>query len=317
MTNTVFLGSPATAIPSLRALMDCDQVRLVGVVTQPDRPAGRRRAPQPSPIKREAAALGVPVYTPERIGAEEALGVLRGWGSELAIVCAYGQIFPSSLLALPRLGCFNLHFSLLPRWRGASPVQAAILAGDTTTGVSLQRMVPALDAGDIVAETPPLPIAPQDTAQTLGTRLADAAAELLSASLPLLMSGNPPLRPQDPARVTSCRTLRKGDGAVDFTAESAVEIERKCRAYTPWPGCFAFVESRRLGLVRVALAQPPARGGGEPVRGALLEDGRLAARQGWARLVEVRPEGKRTMPFAAYRNGNPAAIGTVLKPAPA
>ncbi|HKI98473.1 MAG TPA: methionyl-tRNA formyltransferase [bacterium] len=316
MTRTVFLGSPATALPSLRALADHAAVRLVGVVTQPDKPTGRGRKLQPCPVRAEAEALGLPVLTPRRIREPEALEALRAWAPELAIVCAYGQILPENLLNLPPLVCYNLHFSLLPRWRGASPVQAAILAGDATTGVSLQRMVAELDAGDVVAETPPLPIAPDDTAQSLAERLAVEAGALLVRSLPLLLTGDPPRRPQDPAAVTHCRVIRKEQGAVDFAAEDAAPIERKCRAYTPWPGCHAFVGTRRLGLVRLALADPPADASqAATLPGTLLADGRVRARAGWLRLEVVRPEGKGDMPFAAFRNGNPAAIGALLTPA--
>jgi methionyl-tRNA formyltransferase len=317
MTRTVFLGSPATALPSLRALAADPRVRLVGVLTQPDKPAGRRRRLQPCPVRAEAEALGLPVLTPRRIREPEALAALAAWEPELAIVCAYGQILPEAALGLPALGCYNLHFSLLPRWRGASPVQAAILAGDAATGVSLQRMVLELDAGDVVAETPPLPIRPDDTAQSLGERLATEAGTLLARSLTALLAGDPPARPQDPAAVTVCRLIRKQDGAVDFAAEDAVRIERKARAYSPWPGCYAFAAGRRLGLERLTPAGPPddpAAARRPP--GTLLADGRLRAREGWLRLEIVRPEGKPPMAFAAFRNGNPQAIGARLTPAP-
>jgi methionyl-tRNA formyltransferase len=316
MVKTVFLGSPAIALPSLRVLAEAPEVALVGVVAQPARPAGRRRRPQPCPVAQEAARRGLPLLTPERIGEEATLAVLRDWGTELAIVCAYGQIFPAALLELPRLGCYNLHFSLLPRWRGASPVQAALLAGDATTGVSLQRMAPALDAGDLVAETPPFPIRPDDTAASLGGRLAEAGAALLGASLGLLAGGDPPLRPQHPAGVTRCRLIRKEAGAVDFAAETAGAIERKCRAFTPWPGCYAFLGSRRLELVRLTTAEAPPGEKAKAVPGTLAADGRVPAREGWLRLEEVKPEGKVAMSWAAFRNGRPEAVGARLTPAP-
>jgi methionyl-tRNA formyltransferase len=320
MTRTVFLGSPEAAVPSLHALHALHvaaALRLVGVVTQPDKPAGRRRTLQPCPVKREAEALGLPVLTPRRIREPEALEALRALAPELAIVCAYGQLLPRALLELPRLGCYNLHFSLLPRWRGASPVQAALLAGDAATGVSLQRMVLELDAGDVVAETEPLPIRADDTAASLGARLAAEAAALLTRSLPLLLGAQPPLRPQDAARVTTCHLIRKEHGAVDCAAESAVQIERKCRAYTPWPGCYAFLGTRRLGLARVTLAPVPAQDGAGAAPGTLRADGLLRTREGWLRLEALRPEGKGDMSFAAFLNGNPGAVGARLTPVPA
>lgn len=304
------------AIPALRALHGHPAVALQGAVAQPDRPFGRRREPRPCPVKAEAAVLGLPVATPDRIGSPEAMAQLRDWGVQLAVVCAYGQIFPQALLELPALGCFNLHFSLLPRWRGASPVQAAILAGDAETGVTLQKMVRELDAGDVVAATAPLSIGPRETSAGLGGRLADAAAELLRGALPALAGGDPPLTPQDEAGVTLCRLVKKEDGAVDFSAESAGEIDRKCRAYTPWPGCFAFLADKRLGLARVAPAEAPADAEGAGP-GVLHRDGRVAAREGWLLLERVKPEGKGEMDWRAFFNGNPGAAGCMLTPHPA
>ena len=326
MTRIVFMGSPDLALPSLRALLSAAGVTLAGVVTQPDKPAGRHRRRNRErnrkgrsllacPVKEEAESLGLPIFTPGRVGEASALEVFREWKTELIIVCAYGQIFPRDLLELPSLGCFNLHFSLLPNWRGASPVQAALLAGDPVSGVSLQRMVKELDAGGIVAETEPIPIAPGDTAATLGARLAEASGSLLAGALPLLLGGNAPQQPQNATDATFCRTIRKEDGAVDFAAESALEIERKCRAYTPWPGCHTYWGTRRLGLARLELADPPTAGP-DAIPGILEADGRIAAREGWLRLVEVKPEGKGAMDFKAFRNGNPGAIGAALSPRP-
>jgi methionyl-tRNA formyltransferase len=179
-------------------------------------------------------------------------------------------------------------------------------------------MAKELDAGDIVAETEPIPIAPDDTAATLGARLAEASGNLLAGALPLLLRGNPPQRPQNATETrgaTFCRTIRKEDGAVDFTGESALEIERKCRAYTPWPGCHAYLGTRRLGLLRLELADPPPDGP-DAKPGLLRADGRIAAREGWLRLVQVKPEGKGAMDFQAFRNGNPGAVGARLSLGP-
>lgn len=315
MTRVVFMGSPEMAVPSLEALAAYPGVRVVGVLSQPDRPAGRKRRLQPCAVRQAALRLGLPTGTPEKAGSAQGLVLLRDWAPELVIVCAYGQLLPQAVLDLPPLGSFNLHFSLLPRWRGASPVQAALLAGDAHTGVSLQRMVMALDAGPLVASTPPLPIAPTDTAETLGGRLAVAAAELLTQALPLLLGGAPPLREQDEAGVTFCRTIKKAQGAVDFAQEDAVAIERKVRAYTPWPGCHVYAGSRRVGLERVAVLSPAETGGG--ALGVLQADGSVQTRQGRLRLLVVKPEGKRAMPVADFINGMPQAVGRPLTPAAA
>ena len=355
MTRTVFLGSPEIALPSLRALAEASaqssarasapstreqpHVNLVGVVAQPARPVGRKRRMQPCPVQAEAEALGLPVFTPEKVRDPAALERLRAWEPELMIVCAYGQLFPEALLDMPPLGCFNLHFSLLPRWRGASPVQAALLSGDAVTGVSLQKMVLELDAGAIAADSGALTIAPEDTAGSLGGRLGVAAAELLMKTLPLLAGGDPPLHPQSLEGITHCRTIKKGQGAVDFAAETAVDIERKCRAYTPWPGAFAYLDARRIGLNRVTLAQPPEvqpavaqppdaqhpeaqhpeaqpRKDSPANPGQLRADGLVACREGWLRIETLTPEGKAAMDFRAFLNGNPAAVGKTFLPGP-
>ena len=313
--KTVFLGSPAVAIASLRVLAGHAGNDLTGVVAQPDLPAGRRRRLRACPVKEAAQALGLPVFTPARIGGPEAMAQLRDWEIELAVVCAYGQIFPERVLALPALGCFNLHFSLLPRWRGASPVQAAILAGDVETGVSLQKMARELDAGDIVAASAPRPIRPEDTAETLGAALAEDAARLLDGAVPLLTGGQPPLAPQDTSRATFCRRIRKSDGAADFLAESAEEIQRKCRAYTPWPACHAFLGGKRLVLLEVrveALEKLNWEDGKRPPPGVVAGGGLVVAREGVLRLLRVKPEGKKAMEWKDFQHGNPGAVGAAL-----
>jgi len=315
----VFMGTPETAVPSLQALIDHPECRVVGVFTQPDRPVGRGRRMQASPVKQAAEAAGIPVQTPHKPGDEEGMAALTAWSPRLIVVCAYGRILPGRVLELPPLGCYNLHFSLLPRWRGASPVQAAIRAGDTYTGVSLQRMVRELDAGAIVANTPPMPIQPRDTALTLSDRLAQAAGDLLSRAVPALLSGEPTLHEQDATATTYCHVLSKNDGAVDFAAETAEAIERTVRAFTPWPGCFAYLGERRLGLVRTEVvleeAAPPEAGRAAP--GTVLQGGLVPAREGFLRLLQVKPEGKGAMDFEAFARGAPYAVGGRLTPKPA
>jgi methionyl-tRNA formyltransferase len=323
MTRVVFLGSPQWAVPSLRSLSaapDSLSMAVVGVVTQPDRPAGRGRLMQPCAVKSAALALGLPVLSPISLRAEEGFRDLAGMSPDLAIVCAYGQILPRRVLDLPALGCWNLHFSLLPRWRGASPVQAAILAGDAETGVSLQRMVEALDAGPVAAKSAPVAIGADETAAELGGRLAELAAQVLRDSLPHLLRGTATVLPQDESQVTVCRKIDKRAGLVDWSRESATEIVRKVRAYTPWPGCASYLGQRGLGLVRVE--QAPAGAGSElPVPsappGTIAPGGLVRAAHGWVRLLEVKPEGRAVMSFAAFERGNPQAVGTRLAPAPA
>jgi methionyl-tRNA formyltransferase len=317
MTRAVFLGSPQWAVPSLNALAGPGArvlgITLAGVMTQPDRPAGRGRRLQPCAVKAAALQLGLPVRSPESLRTEAGLRELAEWAPELLIVCAYGQILTRQVLELPRLGSWNLHFSLLPRWRGASPVQAAILAGDAESGVSLQRMVAALDAGPLIARSAPLPIGPAETAEELGARLAEVAAGVLAAALPAILSGNPPVTPQDESRVTVCRKIGKGAGIVDWSREPAAEIVRKVRAFTPWPGCASYLGAARLGLVRVEAVEPPPSG----APGTLGADGWVPAASGAVRLIEVKPEGRGAMGFAAFVNGHPKAVGARLTPEPA
>jgi methionyl-tRNA formyltransferase len=319
MPPLVFMGTPEWAVPSLRAVAAYPGARLAGVFSQAPKPAGRNRQVRPSPVHQAALELGVPVITPAKAGDPEAMAALEAWRPALIVVCAYGRILPSRVLEHPALGCYNLHFSRLPRWRGASPVQAAILAGDPTTGVSLQRMVKELDAGAIAAETPPLPVAPHDTAETLGARLAEAAATLIAANLTALLAREPPLREQDPALVTHCGIITKQAGAVHWADEDAARIARMLRAYTPWPGCYGFVNGKRIEFTRLEAAEPPSEvraQARDAAPGTLLPGGWVPARAGCVRLIEVKPEGKRAMPFADFLRGQPQVLGCVVTPEP-
>jgi methionyl-tRNA formyltransferase len=318
MIPIVFMGSPELAVPSLRALVEAaprNGAEVKGVFAQPDRPVGRHRQPQPCPVAAETRRLGIPLFTPVKLRGPEGETALQSLAPALVVVCAYGHILPQRVLDLPPLGCFNLHFSLLPRWRGASPVQAAILAGDTETGVTLQRMVAQLDAGPVAAASAPEPVRPDDTAASLGRRLADIAAALLVRALPGLLNGQVMLTPQDPAQVTTCRILRKEDGAIDWEHSSAVEVERKVRAYTPWPGCHGFLGGRRLVLVRVAVAQNnEAAAAQSAAPGTLLPGGLVACAQGRVRLLRVKPEGKGEMAWDDFARGMPQITGLRLTP---
>jgi methionyl-tRNA formyltransferase len=316
MTRAVFLGSPAWAVPSLLALAGAQAaglgITVCGVVTQPDRPTGRGRRLQPCAVKAEALRLGLPVRSPESVREEDGLRSVADWTPDLLIVCAYGQLLNRAVLDSPRLGSWNLHFSLLPRWRGASPVQAAILAGDAETGVSLQRIVEALDAGPLLASSAPVPIGAAETADELGARLADVAAGLLIDALPAILSGTPAVTPQDESRVTVCRKIGKAAGIVDWGREPADEIVRKVRAFTPWPGCASYLGALRLGLIRVEAVKPPPAG----IPGTLGADGRVPAAAGAVRLIEVKPAGRGVMAFSDFVNGHPEVVGQRLTAAP-
>ncbi len=251
------MGTPEWAIPSLQAVLDSGS-EISAVFTQPDRPVGRKRVLTPSSIKQFSQTQKLPVHTPEKAGNPETLELVRSLAPELIIVCAYGQILPHSFLDIPRIGCFNLHFSFLPKLRGASPVQAAITYGLETTGVSLQKIVLKLDAGPLIAASYHESIRPDDTTPLLGSRLAEIGGQLIRNTLPKLLEDNFTTSEQNEGEATYCRIIKKDEGRVRWTEETAREIERKLRAFTPWPGIFTFYSisrknenKRRIQLTKV------------------------------------------------------------------
>ncbi len=228
----VFFGSPDFALPSLEALLALAH-EVVAVVSQPDRPAGRGHTATPPPVKRLALARGLPVLQPEKVSDPESVATLSALEPDVFVVAAYGQILRQRLLDVPRRGILNVHASLLPRWRGASPIAAAILAGDEVTGVTLMEMVRALDAGPMVARIE-VPISPHDTTGTLEPRLADAGAALLAESFDPWASGQLSPVPQDESLVTYAPQLTRADALIDWS-QPAVEVWRRIRAFNPWP----------------------------------------------------------------------------------
>lgn len=226
------MGSPSFALPTLRRLLESEH-KVVGVVTQPDRPAGRRRALRPPPAKELALAHGLPVLQPERVNAPEALEAIRALAPDTLIIAAYGQILKQPLLDIPKRGALNVHASLLPKYRGAAPAAAAILAGEKETGVTILEVVLALDAGPIVAQRS-LAITPEDTTGTLNEKLAVLGADLLLEVLPAWARGELTPRPQEEALASYAPPIRREDAIIDWTLP-AVEVWRRVRAYNPWP----------------------------------------------------------------------------------
>jgi len=260
MTRVVFMGTPDFAVPALQGLLAAPAYSVVGVVTQPDRPAGRGRELRASPVKRVAQAAGIPVFQPRTLRTPEAFDHLAGWQPDLIVVAAFGQILRQNVLDLPPHGCVNVHASLLPRWRGAAPIQAAIRAGDAETGITIMRMDAGLDTGPILAQRA-IPIAPRETGQSLHDRLAALGRELLLETLPAYLAGalSPRPQPDDESLVTYARQITKEDGAINWQ-ESAVAIDRLVRAFTPWPGAFTTWDGQLLKII----AGRPAGGAGEP-----------------------------------------------------
>jgi methionyl-tRNA formyltransferase len=302
----VFMGSPDFALPTLRLL--AAHYPLAGVVTQPDKPAGRGRVLTPPPVKLLAQELGLPVIQPMRLREPEALAQLQAWQPDLIVVAAFGQILRPAVLDLPRFGCLNVHASLLPRWRGAAPIQAAILHGDAETGVTILRMDPGVDTGLVLSQRA-IPISPDDTAGTLSGKLAALGAKLLIDTLPGYLNGTILPQPQDQAQPTYAPMLKKEDGQLDFT-QPAEALARRVRAFNPWPGTFTLWDGQILKVHRAH-----AVGAGEckehasepaPTPGArLVYQGlpAIATADGLLVLDEVQPAGKKLMPSKVFFQG--------------
>ncbi len=311
--RTVFFGSGGFAVPVLAALAGAPEVELVAVVTAPDRPAGRHRELVAVPVVASARSLGLQVLQPTRLRAPETLAAIGGLAFALGVLADYGRIVPPEILDLPEHGILNLHPSLLPRHRGATPIQATILAGDERAGVSLIRMDAGLDTGAVVASEA-WRLAGTETAPQLEERAAGAAADLLRRSLPGWLSGALPTTPQPDAGATLTRPLHRADGRLDPIHRSAVELERAVRAYQPWPGTFVETAAGRLAILRVAVADPaPTAATAQAAPGTLVADGEglaLVALAGRLRLLDVRPAGGRAMSGAELRRGRPGLVGT-------
>ena len=295
MLRTVFMGTPDIAVPTLRCLAALTQV--LCVVTQPDRPAGRGHHVQPSPVKQAALELGLSVWQPDSMKGQALAPQLQD--ADLFVVLAYGELLRQDILDLPRGGCINLHASLLPRWRGASPLQAVLRAGESETGVTVMRMVRGLDAGPIYfSERLPL------TEQTTLPELHDAMAALSAVAIKRFLDSYPNIMPvaQVESLVTTCRKLLPEDGHLHFN-KPAVEIARWVRAYTPAPGCWAFANNERmriLSLSQVHDAPPMTMGQVLALNGRLL----IGCVDGACAIHRLQPAGKRAMDVADYLNGH-------------
>ncbi|MHB1120610.1 MAG: methionyl-tRNA formyltransferase [Bellilinea sp.] len=295
--RTVFMGSPEFALTILQSLVG--KVNLVGVVTQPDRPAGRGKVLTAPPVKRLAQEIGIPVLQPERLRNPDSFAQLQAWQPDLIIVAAFGQILRQNILELPKFGCINVHASLLPCWRGAAPIQAAILHGDKETGVTIMQMDAGVDTGGILAQQT-VPILDEDDAASLSSRLAIAGAKLLLDSLPGILAGTIQPVQQNHELATYAPMIKKEDGFLDFTTP-AQALARRVRAFTPWPGTSMRWDGQNLKVIRAKAMSgskilPGQRGivDGLPVIGT--SDGMLA-------LLEVQPPGKKAMPGKVFLNG--------------
>lgn len=310
--RAVFFGSPAFAVPCLRATAAATE--LVAVVSQPDRPAGRGQAETAPAVKVAARELGVEVLQPTTLRTPETLAALAAFEADLFVVVAYGRILPQSVLDLPRLGPYNVHASLLPKLRGAAPIQWAIIRGETETGVAVMRMEAGLDTGPVAAVRR-LAISDDDTTGTLSVKLSELGAGLLGETLPAIVSGDVKLAPQDHAAATLAPLLTKGDGLIDFR-RSARLVSAQARGVDPWPGATAMLGAVPLRLFdpRVLPQAAPGRAPGEV---AGLADGRLVIACGDAEgasvgFAELQLPGRKRLPAPALLAGHPIPAGTAL-----
>lgn len=300
----VFMGTPEFAARSLEACLELGEV--VAVVCQPDRPRGRGQEVSFSPVKELALARGLPVLQPERLKNTDFAARLSELRPHVCVVTAYGRILPKDVLAVPEQGCVNVHASLLPRFRGAAPIQWAIAAGDARTGVCLMQMDEGMDTGPVIARAE-VDIAPDDTYASLSVRLADLGKHLLLDALPRYLAGQLVPSPQPHEGVVMAPMLKKEDGRLDF-ARAAGELERRLRAFSPWPGAFTTFEGKALKVTAARVAT----GRGQPGT-VLAADARgveIACAQGSFLCTELQPEGKRAMSAREFLAGRKVQTGS-------
>lgn len=296
MATIVFMGTPDFSVPILQQLINNHTV--IGVVTQPDRPAGRKQQVQMSPIKQLALQHNIPVLQPEKLRRPEAIAELKQWQPDVYVVAAFGQILPQSVLDIPKHGSINVHASLLPRWRGAAPIQASIREGDAETGVTIMKMDAGLDTGPMLRMRA-IPITPDETGQSLHDKLSTLGAELLMETLPDYLNGLITSQLQPEAGVTFAPQVRKEEGNIDWT-QPAVVIERLIRAFTPWPGTFTYFKGQQLKIINGSVIEGTAEAGKIVQQQKSLAVG---TGQGLLRLNVIQLAGRKAMPVDEFIKG--------------
>jgi methionyl-tRNA formyltransferase len=308
--RVVYLGTPEFAVPTLDALASASH-EILAVYTQPDRPKGRGGRLAVSPVKNAAIRLKLPVFQPERIRRPENVATLAGLHPDVIVVVGYGQIIPQSIIDIPRHGILNVHASLLPKYRGAAPIQWAVANGEPETGVTIMRIDAGLDTGDILLKWA-TPIHPNETTPELSSRLAAAGASLLIEALRDIEAGTAEYTPQNDAEASSAPILKKEDGRIDWS-QQAQTIYNRLRGFTPWPGAYSTFRSRTLHVLRAA---PHNTGGVSGAPGTLYPDKRrlfvACGRDTSLELLEVQLEGKKRMSVADFLNGHSLQPGESL-----
>jgi methionyl-tRNA formyltransferase len=312
--RVLFFGTPAFAVPTLERLVGSPH-EVVGVITQPDRPRGRGQQIQPEAVKRVADGCKLPVLQPETLKDPQWLRSIDALAPDLGVVAAYGRILPQALIDLPRLGMINVHASLLPRWRGAAPIHRAVVAGDRTTGVTIMRVVLALDAGPMIAKAE-TEIQPLETSRELEVRLATLGANLAGATIDRLAEGPVEETPQDERQVTYAARLTRRDSVIDW-ARPAEVVHNHIRGVQPWPLAGVMMKARRVMFLHSAVGETasPQTAPGTVV--AVDSDSfSVAAQPGTVRILEIQEAGRASMTVKAYLNGRRIAVGEVLAPLP-
>jgi len=313
----IFMGTPAFAVPSLKALIDHHEV--VAVCTQPDRPAGRGHKLQPSPVKVAALEHGIPVLQPMTFKLElsqEIRAQLKNYGADIFVVAAYGLLLPKGILNMPRFGCINVHASLLPKYRGASPIHAALLNGDTETGITIMQMDTGIDTGDMILKES-IPIHPEDRFLTIHDKLAELGGKLTLEALAQIEKGTAPRTPQDESLSSHAPLIQKSDGQINW-ARTTTEIINQCRALDLWPGCYSIYEENPLkireikGLAKTSKSENEDAPPGtileaDPTIGILVKTG-----DGTALITEIQAHGSKRMPAIDYLRGRRINVGRVL-----
>ncbi|PZM63537.1 methionyl-tRNA formyltransferase [Paenibacillus dendritiformis] len=312
MTKIVFMGTPDFAVASLRMLIQ-EGYEIAAVVTQPDRPVGRKRVLTPTPVKAEALQHGLTVWQPEKLRTSDTVDDIRALQPDLIVTAAYGQILPKAVLDIPRLGCINVHGSLLPKYRGGAPIQRSIMNGETVTGVTIMYMAEGMDTGDMISRVE-VPIGEDDNAGTMFAKLSEAGADLLRRTLPDIIAGQVEAVPQPHDEATYAPNLKREDERIDWT-RPAEQIANQVRGLVPFSGAFT-TWNGEVFKVWACRPEPAAAGEAAAAPGTVLTAGtdglRIQTGQGVLSLLEVQPAGKKAMPVSEFLRGGKMEQGTVL-----
>jgi methionyl-tRNA formyltransferase len=300
----VYMGTPPFAVPPLQSLISAGH-EVVGVITRIDKPAGRGKVLTPPAVKVAAEQSGVPVFQPKRVREPESIAAIGAMMSDVIVVAAYGQILPRAILALPKYGCVNIHASLLPAYRGAAPINWAIIKGETRTGITIMQMDEGMDTGAVLAQDS-IPIDPRDTTGTLTEKLSQIGSWLVVDSLSRIEAGEISPVPQDPAKATYAPLLKKEDGLIDWEL-TAAEIHNRVRGLSPWPGAFSFLNGAMVKVLETEVAE------GRDDPGTLTLQGKDSLTVGTGkellRIVSIQPEGKKPMTAAEFLRGHRGVTG--------